>query len=373
MPRNLSQSSLTPRTPRSSRIKPSPSEQVSDPRTKQALLCKTRVLVGLASVHRSRYEFDKAEELLCAAVYIHQNTFSDAHAGVLRAMSELGDLLAARGDFDAATDTFVSALRKSKVLVGADHVDSIALEVRLGLAMVRKGRLEEADTMLTIARERSRALLGPRHPETLRAMHCHAKALAAKGRLEEAAAILHECLAIRSAAVEQASNRNSLKKIGSKSSAPSLPTGIVVNKSTADGNLNSDNRGVTKGDSNMGNIDQEYAAFAMMEQRAELSSTELTLAQLRHSEGNLDLAHSMLLSCLESCRRDLPPLHPVALRCLLAHASVQEEQGGDKEALATLEECIQGYEQCMCVSHPDARKAIELRDIVRDRLLREET
>jgi tetratricopeptide (TPR) repeat protein len=149
----------------------------------------------LGQLLQARGKLDAAEPLVREALAGRRRLLGDTHPCTLASMSQLGRLLRARGDLGAAEALLREALSAQRRALGDEHPDTLSSVSKLGQLLQSRGDLDGAAPLLREALAGRRRVLGDVHPKTLASVSKLGLLLMALGSFADAEPLLREALA----------------------------------------------------------------------------------------------------------------------------------------------------------------------------------
>ncbi len=141
-----------------------------------------------------RRQYAEAERPIRQALDLNRELLGEKHRDAVRSLSDLGEVLRARGDLAAARPLLERALRMRREILGERHPDTINSLSNLGVLLSDQGDYAAARPLLERALGLSQEVLGERHPDTIRILQNLATALWTKGDYVAARPLLERAL-----------------------------------------------------------------------------------------------------------------------------------------------------------------------------------
>jgi serine/threonine protein kinase/tetratricopeptide (TPR) repeat protein len=154
---------------------------------------QAEMLTAMGRTYRRLGQFDRAQQLLEAALANGQTAFGPENPQVAQTLDYLGAVLADKGDYAGAGRTLERALALRRKLLG-DHGDVAVTLVELGRVYQDQGLNRRAEPLHREALDIRRTVLGSEHRETAVSLSDLASVLRLNGDLDGAETLLKQSL-----------------------------------------------------------------------------------------------------------------------------------------------------------------------------------
>ncbi|MGC6488132.1 MAG: tetratricopeptide repeat protein, partial [Planctomycetota bacterium] len=171
-----------------------PGLRVLDEKFADQPLLQARLRQTIATTLRDLGRLELALEPQQQAVEVHRRVLGVNHPRTLASISNLGNLLAARGELSASESLCREALEVRRRVLGDEHVLTLVSMSNLGVILRDQGKLSEAEPLFRETLDLRRRVLGDEHPDTLTSFINMGVLLQDQGKLAEAEPLLRHPL-----------------------------------------------------------------------------------------------------------------------------------------------------------------------------------